>query len=108
MLKPNGICIIQCPNKYGLMRVMVKIIYKILKRNYFPKEPSYREMINLFKQNGFKVIELKMDDGLIWVPNFLDKLIGVKIYSVIENIFKIFSRNPFSCNMLFVVQKENI
>jgi ubiquinone/menaquinone biosynthesis C-methylase UbiE len=107
VLKPNGICIIQCPNKYSLMRVIVKVIYKILKRNYLPKEPSYREMINLFKQNGFKVIELKMDDGLIWLPNFLDKLIGVKIYLLVENIFKIFSRNPFSCNMLFVVQKEN-
>ena len=107
ILKPNGICIIQCPNKYSAMRVFVKIIYKVLKRDYFAKEPSYREMINLFEQNGFKIIELKMDDALFWLPNFLDKIFGYKIYLLVEKILKIFRRNPFSNVMLFVTQKSN-
>lgn len=107
VLNPDGICIILCPNKYSAVRMPFKLISKVLGRQYLPKEPSYGEMLKLFKQNRFKVIESRMDDGLIWLPNFLDKLCGRKIYLVIENLFRLFGRNPFSNVLLFVVRKKN-
>lgn len=105
VLKPNGICIIQCPNKYSAVRIPTKIICRVLGSEYPCKEPSYGEMLRLFKQNEFKVIDSRMDDGLVWLPNFLDKIAGKTIYSVVEKFFKIFGRNPFSNVMLFVGRK---
>lgn len=102
VLKPDGVCIIQCPNKYSAVRIPAKVICKLTRREYFAKEPSYGEMLKLFKQYGFKVIEWGMDDGLIWLPSFLDRLCGRRIYSTLERFFKVFGRNPFSNVMLFV------
>lgn len=105
VLNRDGICIIQCPNKFSAVRVPYKLILRVLGREYLAKEPSYGEMLRLFKQNEFKVIESRMDDGLVWLPNFLDKIAGKTIYLVVEKFFKIFGRNPFSNVMLFVGRK---
>lgn len=104
VLKPDGVCIIQCPNKYSAIRMPFKIICKVLGREYPCNEPSYGEMLSLFKQNGFKVIESRMDDGLTWLPDFLDRVMGKRIYSFIERFFRNFGRNSFSNAMLFVVK----
>jgi len=54
-----------------------------------------------------KLIWYKMDDGLIFLPNSLDRIIGNKVYSVIEKTFKsIFGKNPLSNVMLFLLQKS--
>ncbi len=107
VLRSDGICIISVPNRYSAARMPGKIICKILGKRYPCKEPSYREMLRLFEVSGFKVIESRMDDGLIWLPDFLDRLIGKRVYFSVERFFKIFGRNPFSNVMLFVVRKEN-
>lgn len=106
VLKPGGVCIIQCPNKYSAARIPNKIICKIIGGKYQAKEPSYKEMIELFKKYRFKLLEFRMDDGLIWLPNFLDLLIGKRLYRYVEKITKVFGRNPFSNIMLFTVRKE--
>lgn len=106
VLKSSGVCIVQCPNKYSAARMPYKMICRIRGREYYCKEPSLMEMLNLFKQYGFKILEWRMDDGLIWLPEFLDKRIGRKIYLFLEGGFKIFGRNPFSNVMLFVVENR--
>ena len=106
VLNRDGICIIQCPNKYSAVRIPAKIICKVLGKEYPCKEPSYGEMLRLFKQNEFKVIDSRMDDGLIWLPNFIDRLVGGRIYLLNEKVFRLFGRNLFSNVMLFVVKKD--
>ena len=106
VLKNDGVCIIQCPNKYSAVRIPGKVICKIRDIEYFSGEPSYNEMLRLFRQTGYKVMESRMDDGLIWLPNFIDRLFGKRIYLLIENFFKTFGKNPFSNVMLFVVRKS--
>jgi SAM-dependent methyltransferase len=105
VLKLGGICIIQCPNKYSAARMPYKMVYRVLGKKYRCEEPSYKEMLKLFKRNDFKVLNFRMDDGLIWLPNFLDKLIGRKIYLFFEEFFRFFGRNPSSNIMLFVAKK---
>ncbi|MDD5454215.1 MAG: class I SAM-dependent methyltransferase [Candidatus Ratteibacteria bacterium] len=106
VLKADGICIVQRANKYGAFRMLNRLIYKFRREEYFCKEASFDEMYRLFRKNGFKVLKFMMDDGLIWLPNFLDRLFGRKIYLFIESFFRVFNRNPFSNAMLFVVKKE--
>lgn len=105
ILKKNGFCIISVPNKYSAFRTVGKFITKIPGGKSVTDEPSKKEMMRLFKDDGFRLIEYKMDDGLVWLPNFLDRLCGPKVYKLVEKFFKIFSQNPFSNIMLFVVKK---
>ena len=105
VLKQSGYLIIQTPNKYNPDLIITKIITKILNRTYDRKESSKKEMINLLRENNFEIIEFIMDDGLIWLPDFLDKYIGIKIYKTIEKFFKPLKQNPLSTNMLFIVKK---
>ena len=105
VLKPQGICIIGCANKYSAWGMVLKIACKVFGREWAWKEPSYREMLMLLKQKGFEVMEFKMDDGLIWLPDFLDRLVGRRIYLSIEKLFRIVGKNPFSSGLLFVGRK---
>jgi len=106
LLKQNGVCIILVPNKYSGRRMVVKLLYKFFKKTYFPNEPSRAEMFNLFKDNSLELLEYKMDDGLIWLPNIIDKLCGKILYLAIENFFRNFQYNPLSNVMLFIVRKK--
>lgn len=105
VLKNDGLCIISVPNKYSLCRMPNKTIYKILKKKYHPNEPSKREMLGLFQDNRFKIVEYKMNDGLIYLPDFFNKIIGMITYSSVEKFFSLFGENPFSNAMLFVSRK---
>jgi len=105
VLKSGGIVILQMPNRHSPARTLSRIVFKIKRERYFPKEPSYHEMLELFRKEGFQLIESRMDDGLLWLPLFLSKLIGNIFYPAMERLFKIFRRNPFSYAMMFVVTK---
>ncbi len=105
ILKNQGKAILVCPNKYSAERLPYKIFCKIAHKKYSCNEPSYIEMINLIKRSGFQIIKTVMNDGLIWLPKRLDRLIGDKIYALVEGIFSIFGANPFSNVMMFVVEK---
>ena len=106
ILKSGGICIIQCPNKYGAGRILFNILYRVLGKRYYCEEPSRREMVTLLTQNGFGAICFRMDDGLIWLPGFFDRLFGERLYLLTERFFKIWGRNPFSNEMLFILRKD--
>ena len=106
ILKSKGFCIISVPNKYGAFRMVGKLISKVFKMGYYPNEPSKMEMLELFEDNDFRLIEYKMDDGLIWLLDFLDRLCGKRIYKCIEKFFELFRKNPFSNNMLFVMKRR--
>jgi len=106
VMKRKAFLIISVPNKYSAYRLPVKILSKISKRKYFADEPSFNEMLHLFNSHNLKLIWYEMDDGLVFIPNVLDKIVGMKVYRLIERIFKkIFRRNPFSNVMLFLLQK---
>jgi len=107
ILKKEGVGIIWIPNKNSFYRLISKFIYKIKRQKYIPDEPSFREMINLFRKNNFCIVEYKMDDGLVWLPSFLDKIVGIHIYKAVERFFKIFNKNPLSADMLFIIKKDN-
>lgn len=105
-LGKGGVCIILVPNKYSAHRAPGKLAFKILGREYTAREPSRGEMLKLLRGVGFEITEHKMDDGLIFLPDSLDRLFGEQVYLSIERFFRLFSRNPFSNNMLFVVTKK--
>jgi len=105
ILNLGGICMILVPNKKSAFRIVGKLIRRVLRLKNYTKEPTKKEMIELFKTYNFKLVELKMDDGLIWLPNFLDKICGKQIYHYIERFFQYFGENPFSNNILFVIEK---
>jgi len=107
ILKSDGFCIILVPNKYSAIRIVGRLIGRVFRREYAANEPSKKEMLKLFENNGLELIAYRMDDGLIWLPNFLDRLVGKRIYHLIGNFFKIFRENPFSNVMLFIVRKHN-
>lgn len=103
ILNGSGICIICAPNKYSLARLPGKYIL----RKKDCDEPSRREMLNLFKKNNFLMLEEKFDDGLVWLPKFISKICGKKIYYFVEKTFKLFGENnPLSNVMCFVIQKN--
>lgn len=103
ILRSNGICIIFTPNKYSASRIPFKIIAKLLRRKRDINEASLSELKQAF--NKFEMLECKMNDGLIWLPSFVDKFCGRKVYAFVEAFFKIRGANPFSNMMLFVARK---
>ncbi len=105
VLKNDGICIAITPNKYSACRMPFKAAARLLRKKRDKNETSRKELISVFENNAFELIQLRMDDGLIWLPSFLDRLCGKEIYWLIEKFFRIFGRNPFSNVMLFVVRK---
>jgi ubiquinone/menaquinone biosynthesis C-methylase UbiE len=107
VLKTGGVCIISVPNKYSLCRAPYKIAHKILMKKYPTDEPSRKEMLRLLQSNGFDVIERKINDGLIYLPNLIDKIIGRITYYSVEKLFSLFGENPFSNVMLFISKKTD-
>jgi hypothetical protein len=105
VLKPGGIWIIECSNKYSAYKTVLKAAARTLRRKYPWKEPSYGEVTGLLEEHHFEVIESRMDDGLVWLPDFLDRLVGRMVYRSIEKIFRIFGKNPFSNGLFFVARK---
>ncbi len=107
VLKTGGICIISVPNKYSLCRLPYKIFYKIRGEKRPTDEPSKKEMLLLLQSNGFDVVERKINDGLLYLPDFLDKIIGRITYHFVERFFSLFGENPFSNVMLFISRKTD-
>lgn len=105
ILKDQGICIILVPNKHSAYRYIPKTISKIFGKKYEKYEPSKKEMILHLIGNGFDLIEFYMNDGLIWLPDQIDKIVGEKLYLITEQVIKIKSENPLSNDMLLVAMK---
>ncbi len=105
VLKASGLYLISVPNKYGASAMAVRLVYKLTGRQYLAKEPSRQEMLKLLGENGFEVMEFRMDDGLVALPDFLDRLFGKRLYWLVEKMFSPFKRNPFSKGMFFVARK---
>jgi len=106
VLKAGGLCLISVANKYGASAMVVRLVYKLTGRQYLAKEPSRWGMLKLLDENGFEVVEFRMDDGLVALPDFLDRLFGKRLYRLVEKLFSPFKRNPFSKGMFFVARKR--
>lgn len=106
ILKKGGKCIVLTPNKYSEFALTYKIIMKLKEEKWAKNETSKRELFTVFRNNGFELLEFQINDGLVWLPEFLDRLFGEKVYKLVENVFKPFGGFPFSNVMLFVVRKK--
>jgi SAM-dependent methyltransferase len=107
VLKADGYCIISVPNRRSAIRMTSRLISRIVGAKYPADEPTRREMLNLFSENRFMSVEERMDDGLIWLPDFADKAFGKAIYKFVERIFRPLGKNPFSNNMLYIIRKTH-
>lgn len=105
VLKPGGVGVISSTNIYSIPCFMIAIYYKIIGKKRICSEPSFGQMVKLFNQSGFKIIDYKMDDGLFWLPFNLDIFFGEKTYLAVEKFFTLFKRNPFSMVMVFIIKK---
>jgi len=108
VMRRNAFLIISVLNKYSAYRLPIKILSKFSKRYKEPlkEEHSLKEMLHLFNSHNLKLIWYEMDDGLVLIPDVLDRVIGMKVYRLIEMLFKkFFKRNPISNVMLFLLQK---
>jgi ubiquinone/menaquinone biosynthesis C-methylase UbiE len=107
VMKRNGFAVIQVPNKYSAYRLPAEFLSKFFRKKYLPKEPSFKEMLYSFHKADLKLLWYKIDDGLIFLPNLLDRIIGNKVYCAVERMFKkVFGINPFSDVMLFLLRKS--
>jgi ubiquinone/menaquinone biosynthesis C-methylase UbiE len=98
ILNFKGKCIIVCANKFSAVRTPARVYCHLFNRKYHGIEYSRRGMFKLFKAHNLKVLEFRMDDGLIWPP--------IPICGLVERFWKIFGSNPFSNIMMFVVEKN--
>lgn len=107
VMQRQAFLIISVPNKYSACRLPIKVLSKVSGKKYIKKEPSLNEMLYSFHLNNLKLIWYKMDDGLIFLPDILDRIIGEKVYRLVERISKqVLGRNPFSNVMLFLLQRS--
>jgi SAM-dependent methyltransferase len=106
ILSNNGIFILLTLNQNSIYGITDDIIKKIKNVKSDKKRSSRTELIRMSKDHGFELLEFKINDGLIWLPGFIDKLLGKRIYMLVEKFFKPFSRNPFSNVMLVVIRKR--
>ncbi|MBI2644464.1 MAG: class I SAM-dependent methyltransferase [Candidatus Wildermuthbacteria bacterium] len=107
VLIPGGYLIVATVNKYGFGRMLRRLRRSILQKKPQVMEPSKGEMLTHFKRHHFEIIEVQMTDGLIWLPDFLDRMMGEQIYMLIEKIFHFIGTNPLSNTMLFIAKKQN-
>lgn len=110
ILRPDGICIIAVANKNSSMRLINRLTHKILNKKrgeVLKSEPSKKEMLDLFKENKFKVVSYTSNDGLVYLPDMVDNICGAAVYSFVEWVAKLFWQNPFSEIMLFVCRKQD-
>lgn len=84
----------------------MKVYSKVRGKRYKKNEPSKSEMISLLRLVEIEIIEFWMDDGLIMLPNAIDRIIGLKTYRMIERMVNTFGENPFS-NIMLVVGRKN-
>lgn len=106
ILKSKGNALLVCPNKYSAARMPYKLYCKITGKPYFCDEPSYKELRCLIKLSKFSVVKVILNDGLIWLPVFIDRVIGNQVYRIIEWICRSVHLNSFSNVMLIVVEKN--
>ncbi len=106
VVKPGGMAVILAPNKYSMPRGFYALACAVIGKKRVCSEPSFGQMLRMFKAAGFLLVESAMDDGLFFLPRPFEKLLGRRTWLVIEKCFKPFGRNPLSMNMLFIIKKN--
>ena len=110
ILDSLGVCILHCFNKYSASRLFHEAVCKLLKKQISNKriDLSYKEFARLLDKENFVIESYKAQDGLIWLPEQVARLVGLLLFSIIEYFFKLFPRNPFSNTMIFIASKRDI
>jgi SAM-dependent methyltransferase len=104
ILVPGGNCVLVVSNKFSAFRLTLRAILAMLGRPYDRREPSLREVVQALQHDGLRPIEVKMDDGLVWLPDWLDRRVGPVVYALVERLFRPFGRNPFSNEFIVIAQ----
>ncbi len=104
LLRPRGRAIVLVPNRESAFRRSARLLARLRGQPYHCQEPTRRQLVTLFARHGLSIVESLLDDGLIWLPDFLDRQIGSTLYPFIERALRPLTRNPWSSLMLFVVE----
>ena len=105
LIRPGGRIVILAPNRHGVFRATARAIHRVKRVPYPCNEPTRRELCQVFNRSGFRIIGSVINDGLLWLPDAVDRRIGAVAYPLVETIFRTFGRNPWSNLMLFVVER---
>ncbi|MCK6543670.1 class I SAM-dependent methyltransferase [bacterium] len=104
ILKKNGHLLILTPNKYGGRKYITRYLKR--KKKSSARYYSRKEIVAALEKQGFNVDRIIMNDGLVYLPKVIPDIVSSMIFRVIEVIFKMFSYNPFSQNMIFIATKR--
>jgi SAM-dependent methyltransferase len=106
LLVPGGYCVVVSPNKFSAFRMVLRLMLKLRGRPYDCRESSLAELEEAMRDSGIEPIDVQMDDGLVWLPDFVDRRLGRALYGHIERGFRLLGRNPVSNEMLIVGQRR--
>lgn len=103
LLRDNGKIIVGIPNYYSSHRFFSRLLCKLFKWSYYPKDIKPSNFLFFLKQENFKVKKIISNDGLVYLPNFLDQIFGRFVYPSIGYLIKKLNiKNPLS-NMVVVI-----
>lgn len=105
VLRPSARAVVVAPNRRSLFRGTLRAIHRLRHRRYPCAEPTHAQLAAAFAEHGFRILQTTLDDGLVWLPDPLDRQLGAHLYSVVESLFRPLGRNPWSNLMLFEVER---
>lgn len=105
VVRPGGHVVVLAPNRNGVFRAAARAIHRLRGVPYPCNEPTRAELRQVFHHFGFRLVESVIDDGLLWLPDAVDRRIGAVAYPVVEAVFRPFGGNPWSNLMLFIVER---
>ncbi len=105
ILKKNGKLVVTTPNKYSARRLVMRCIRRKKMRSSAALYYSREQCVTLLSGAGYHVEEIIMNDGLVYLPGWVQKYIGRMVYLCFEKIMGVFPYNPVSEDMMFIAQK---
>jgi SAM-dependent methyltransferase len=106
VLQPGGYCVLVGANKYSGYRRVLRLLLALRGRPYTVREVSVSRLEHSMRRNGIQPVEVHMDDGLIWVPDWVDRRLGTHLYRQLEELARRVPRNPLSNVMLVIGQRQ--
>jgi SAM-dependent methyltransferase len=106
VLQPGKFCVLVCANKYSAYRLTLRLLLALRGRRHEAREVSLSALRRSMRRHGVDPIEVVMDDALIWLPDWIDRRLGIHIYRMLETLARPFGHNPLSNAMLVVGQRR--
>jgi SAM-dependent methyltransferase len=104
-LAPGGVFILVAPNRHGAFRMGARLLARLQRRPQQCDEPTRGELRRMLAERGFSLVEERMDDGLVWLPDAIDRRVGLATYRAVEALFRPLRRNPLSNELVLVARR---